>query len=321
MFYRQQISHISVPIRKPMFWLILFFAFASLSLAVMWAHWGRTVEDSLAYFNTARYLRGEIPISELRAPFPYRLLVPAIAAWLPGELHNTFATINWLSISLAATVLSWTVSKIGASTRQIVIAGLLLILSVPTFWYASFLLTDPGAIFARVVFIAGVLTGQPWLAIAAGLTATAVREENILLLVWLLAFRRVGWLIGLLALGSAIAWLLAVRWWLIPDLPRYLWVPSLATLKTAITDIRSMLSIGGAALLVVPLAAIGWRRSPSLLHPLRSLLALMALPLLYAALSVRVDGRAIWGLYPFLIPFAVYAASWRSVHLLEKRSM
>jgi hypothetical protein len=26
---------------------------------------------------------------------------------------------------------------------------------------------------------------------------------------------------------------------------------------------------------------------------------------LYAALSVRVEGRIIWGLYPFLIPFAV----------------
>jgi len=35
------------------------------------------------------------------------------------------------------------------------------------------------------------------------------------------------------------------------------------------------------------------------------LLPLMALPPLYAALSVRVEGRIVWSLYPCLIPFAV----------------
>jgi hypothetical protein len=40
---------------------------------------------------------------------------------------------------------------------------------------------------------------------------------------------------------------------------------------------------------------------------LKWLLGLMALPPLYAALCVRIDGRVIWGLYPFLIPFAVAA--------------
>ena len=41
------------------------------------------------------------------------------------------------------------------------------------------------------------------------------------------------------------------------------------------------------------------------MRPLASLLFLMALPPLYASLCVRVDGRAVWGLYPFLVPFAV----------------
>jgi hypothetical protein len=45
--------------------------------------------------------------------------------------------------------------------------------------------------------------------------------------------------------------------------------------------------------------------APARIAPLKSLLVLMALPPLYAALSVRVEGRIVWGLYPFLIPFAV----------------
>jgi hypothetical protein len=43
------------------------------------------------------------------------------------------------------------------------------------------------------------------------------------------------------------------------------------------------------------------------LAPLKSLLLLMVLPPLYAALCVRIDGRIIWGLYPLLIPFAALA--------------
>lgn len=36
---------------------------------------------------------------------------------------------------------------------------------------------------------------------------------------------------------------------------------------------------------------------------------MLALPPLYAALPVRVDGRALWGLYRMLLPFAVAALS------------
>ena len=57
--------------------------------------------------------------------------------------------------------------------------------------------------------------------------------------------------------------------------------------------------------MVVSLAVLGWRNAPAQLRPLKSLLLLLALPPLYAALCVRVDGRAIWGLYPMLIPFAL----------------
>lgn len=290
-------------------WTVVLGAFACVTFILLQPHWGLTVEDSLAYFNTARYLRGEIGLSELRAPFPYRVLMPAIAAYLPGDLRNTFASINWISISAAATAVSWTVDHIGGSKKQAICAGLLLILSVPTYWYASYLLTDPGAIFARALFVVGVISGQPWLALSAGLGATAIREENILLLFWLLAYRRIAILPGCIAVLAAAGWLVYVRWHLFDGLPRYVWVPSIDTLWAALHDARSILSIASAAIVVGVLALLGWRKAPASLAPLKTVLLLMALPPLYAALSVRVDGRAIWGLYPFLIPFAVYARS------------
>ena len=313
--------------------------FALLALAVMVWRWGGTVEDSLHYFHTAQWLRGEVPASALHAPFPYRLAMPALAAALPGDVRNNFALLNWASMALAAWMMALTVQHVALGRRRALAAGLLLLVAVPTFWYAPYLLVDPGAICARAAFVLALVTGQPWLAVGAGLAATAIREENILLLAWLFALRCAPALDALLAAARrvpptprgtlqgatridtlpplalpaalllAAAWLLAVRWYLVPGLPSYVWAPSLHTVLAALADQRSLLSLLSAAIVVLPLAALGWRHAPAPLRPLRSLLLLMALPPLYAALCVRVEGRAIWSLYPFLIPLAV---SWRA---------
>jgi hypothetical protein len=285
-------------------WPQLACAFALLAFLLMMWRWGGTISDSQAYYDTARWLRGEIPASQLVAPFPYRLLVPALAAGIPGELHNSFAMLNWLLVTLGACLMSACVLRAGLGQRRAVAAGLLMIVSVPTVWYAPYLLVDPGSVCARAAFVLAVLTGQPWLAALAGLAGTAVREENILLLVWLLAMRRIAILPGLAVLAAAGAWIVAVRWWLVTGLPGYTWAPRAAQLLHALQDWRSLATIVGSACPVLPLAILGWRRAPRELRPFASLLALMALPPLYAALCVRVDGRAVWGLYPFLVPFA-----------------
>lgn len=276
-----------------------------LALFVMSWRWGGTVEDSQAYFDTARYLRGEIPATELRAPFPYRLLVPALAAAMPGDLRNSFASLNWILVTISACMMSAAMLRAGLDNRRAIVAGLLIVVSLPTFWYAPYLLVDPGSVTARTAFVLAILSGQPWLAGLAGLVGTAIREENILLLVWLVAFRHVRFAPGVAFVAAAGAWIVFVRWWLIPGLPSYTWEPSWWTVNHALRDIRSLLSIAGTALIVLPLAALGWRKSPPELKKFASLLLLMTVPALYAALSVRVDGRLVWGLYPFLIPFAV----------------
>ena len=294
-------------------WIGLSLAFAACSLAIMWARWGGTVEDSLAYFNTARYLRGEVPFSDLRAPFPYRVTMPALAALMPGDVRHAFATLNWLATAGTAIVLSCVVHAAGGNRRQTVLAGLLFIFSVPTFWYAPYLLTDPGAIFGKAVFVLGVVTCQPWMALAGALFATTVREENILLLGWLLVSGRVGLVRGVMALALAGLWLIGVRWWLFAGLPSYVWMPNIGTVIAALRDNRSLMSLISAAIIVIPLAVLGWKRVPDRIKPLKGILLMMAIPPLYAALSVRIEGRAIWSLYPFLIPIAVFARlPWRA---------
>jgi hypothetical protein len=287
--------------------LFLLLPLSAIALALMWHRWGGTVEDSLAYFNTARWLRGELSFNALQAPFPYRLLVPAIASMIPGELHHSFALLNWLLITASGCMAALTVKQLGYTRSRCILAGLLMVAAVPTYWYAPYLLVDPGSICARAAFVLALVSGQPWLALIAGVIATAVREENIVLLFWLLVTRHVGWRAGVSALAAAGAWLLAVRWWIVAGLPHYVWKPSIAQLLHALTDWRSLASMVLCAGAVLPLALIGLRRAPRQLQPFKSLLLFMVLPPLYATLSVRVEGRVIWGLYPILIPFAVAA--------------
>jgi hypothetical protein len=184
-------------------WLQLIAAFALLAFLLMVWRWGGIVADSQAYYDTARYLRGEIPASSLVAPFPYRLLVPAVASIIPGDLRNGFAMLNWALVTAAACLMSAAVLRAGLGPRRAIAAGLLMIVSLPTFWYAPYLLVDPGSVCARAAFVLALLSGQPWLAALAGLAGTAIREENILLLVWLVAMRRIAILPGLAVLAAA----------------------------------------------------------------------------------------------------------------------
>lgn len=285
--------------------LIIACGFGALALFIMSWRWGGTVADSIAYFDTARYLRGEVPASALQSPFPYRLIVPALASFMPGDLRNGFAALNWLAVTMAACMVFLTIMRLGLGLNRAVVGGLLLVLSFPTFWYAPYLLVDPGSVAARAGFVLAVVSGQPLAAAVLGILATGVREENILLLVWLVAARRIAFIPGVAALAAAGSWLVIVRWWIIPGLPSYVWQPSLSNVLTSLADVRSLASLVAGAGLVLPLALLGLRHALPQVRPLRSLLVLMALPTLYAALCVRVDGRAIWGLYPMLIPFAV----------------
>jgi hypothetical protein len=304
----------SIPARYS--WPSLILGFALLALALMAWRWGGTVEDSQAYFDTARYLRGELSKEELRAPFPYRILVPAIAAGLPGDLRNGFAMLNWVLVTAAASLSTAAVLRAGLGSKRAVAAGLLMLLSLPTVWYAPYLLVDPGSVCARAAFVLAIVTGQPWLAALAGLVGTAVREENILLLVWLVAMRRIALLPGLAVLAAAGAWIVALRWWLLAGLPGYTWEPSWWSFTHNLKDLRAMASVCLTALVVVPLALAAWRKAPPSLGQFRSLLLLMALPPLYAALCVRIDGRAVWGLYPFLVPLAVSLGAGRRLQVV-----
>jgi hypothetical protein len=291
-------------------WLLVAAGFAMLALVLMLPRWGTTDGAARGYFETGLWLRSEIPLADLHAPFAYRLAVPALAAFIPGELHHVFALLNWVFVTVGACLATATVRRLGFGTTRALAAGLLVLLSWPTLWYAPGLLVDPAALCMRMLFVFALLGGRLRLALGAALAATAISEENILMLGWLIVTqykdasateqRR-----GSIAFAGAAVWLIAVRGWIAPGVPGNVWLPNLGALQDLANDWHAWLALAACAGLVLPLGLIGLRRAPARLAPLKSLLALLAAPVLVALLSMRVDGCIVWGLYPFLIPFAV----------------
>lgn len=290
-------------------WPLVIGGFSLLALAMMMGRWGAGDAESSAYLNLAHWLRGESALPALPAPFAYRLGLPALASVLPGELHHVFATVNWLFVTATALLATAAVRRLGFGTQRALAAGLLVILSLPTVWYAPAVLAEPGSICMRMLFVFGVLTGRPGLALAAALAGTAIREDDILLLAWLAASAQVSRGRMAAALAGAIGYIAAVHGWMAPGavdaamgpVPGSLVMPEAARL----TDWPGLLSLGACAGFVLPLGLAGLRDAPPRIRPLRSLLVLMLLPGLHAALSGRADGRIVWDLYPFLLPFAV----------------
>ena len=284
-------------------WPLVIGGFAALALLMMLGRWGALVADSAAYLDAARWLRGEVPLAEVKPPFSYRLGLPALAALLPGELPHVFGTLNWLFVTTSALLATATMRLLGFGTQRALAAGLLTILSLPAVWYAPCVLIDAGSLCMRALFVFGVLTGRPGLALGAALAGTAIREEDILLLTWLIVNDHVSKKRGLALLAAAILGLAGVHWLVGAPAPGWHFETRYLTGLTA--DWRALVSLAACAGFVLPLALAGLRDAPARIRSLRSLLVLMLLPGMQAALSGHADGRIVWDLYPFMLPFAV----------------
>lgn len=171
-------------------WTFVIGGFALVTFVLMAWRLGSAAFDSHAYLDTARWLRGDLPQSALEAPFSYRLAVPALAALLPGQVSHVFGVLNWLFVAATACLATAAVRRMGFGTQRALAAGMLAMLSLPVVWYAPTALVEPGSICMRMLFVFAVLTVKPRLALAAALAATAISEDNILLLGWLVATQR-----------------------------------------------------------------------------------------------------------------------------------
>jgi len=202
------------------------------------------------------------------------------------------------------------------------VAGWLLIISVPTFWYAPNLLTEPSSILIRVGILYAILNRKLIWVVPLGVLAVLVREDNVIVLIaavlWTLRRRdfRQAILWGTsVAIGSGC--LILVRY-AFRSLPGYIWLPGTFWLRFNFLHLVNYVNVIACMGVVFPLFVIGIVRH-ELTRELRSFFLFftgaMLLPPLYAMISARFDGRPYWTMYPAMLPLAAAAL----VHLFPSR--
>jgi hypothetical protein len=138
--------------------------------------------DSVHYVNLAQYFHGDVLRDQLLKPYAYRVLVPFLATLLPiDSLDNSIALINVCGTITAFLVFIAYLKRLGLSGSQISVGTLILVLSFPTFNYASGVSTDPVGFLAFVLGIYFLLDGKYTFVSVTACFGILVRESLLTL--------------------------------------------------------------------------------------------------------------------------------------------
>ena len=163
--------------------------------------------DSRYYVETVRWLSGEMDdviagqeetdtkfdrlgiasnIQGIRAPFCYRLVVPALAAALPLSPMTAINAVNVLLVVGAMLLLYRLQRLLALSERDALFGSALFAVSFPTFYYSTIGYVDPVVVFA-VTACLNLIYGRHYLAAALVIGFGLLAKENIVMVVPALA--------------------------------------------------------------------------------------------------------------------------------------
>ena len=282
--------------------------------------------DSKHYISLAKYLRGDVPREQLRGLFAYRILVPFLAATLPSDnLDLNFALINVLATILAYLVFIPYLKRFVTSQTDLNVGMLLLVVSFPTFNYASGVLTDPVG-FLMFIIAAYLLLNERYFLFTCAVCLGLLARESALFLVpasimyivmGYLGQRKKNWMkaFGILTVVAIPpALLLFADRAFFSDIPNpYYYGLSLrkfvANITRTINWITFLLTLGPPVLLcLIGLRRDGLRFVADLpAREARLLFSITIVGVLHMIYSVAtgMSGRYVWPSYSVLIPLAV----------------
>lgn len=286
--------------------------------------------DSKQYVNLAKYFRGDLPREQLRGPFAYRILVPFLAASLPSDnLDLNFALINVLATILAYLVFIPYLKRFVATRTDFNVGMLMLVVSFPTFNYASAVLTDPVG-FLMFSIAAYLLLVERYCLFSCAVCLGLLARESALFLVpasivyvvmshlgqkkknWMKAFG----ILAIVVIPPALA-LFADRAYF-SDVPNYYSYglslrKFLVNITRTINWITFFLALGPPLLLcLIGLRRDGLRFVSNLPHrEARLLFSLTIVGVLHMMYSIAtgMSGRYVWPYYSVLIPLAVLTSN------------
>lgn len=275
--------------------------------------------DDEHYHHLAQYFRGELPPTALRAPFAYRVGLPAMVAVLPfRDIDLTFRTMNALWLVAAHAAIGLLCLALGGSLTEAVWAIVLAALSFGTFWYGPTNYPEGPVLFFLTVCLYFLQRGNRtafWIACTVG----------VLFKEWLLMVLPVvvtlDWLEGrswgqkakTMALAALPLVVQMLPRYAFRNLPQFIWTPSFERVLLNLSRPRALISTLLTLATAAPLLMLAyrlrahwwprWRACGSLRLVVVAVFWFAALPA-YGLVSAYLDGRFVWMLYPVLMPLA-----------------
>lgn len=282
---------------------------------------GQSMGDAPEYIRAVQYYRGQVSRDQLVTPFAYRVGVPYVAARLPiKDPMTALNCLNFAGLALALVFLHGTLRAIGYGYRAAVVGDFLFTCSFPVFYYGTVGLVDPVWL---TVLSAGLFClyrrHWAWLCVVTALGAL-VRETSLVLVVVaaasLLVTRPRKWTLTLVLM--VLAYLLptiGVRL-AFHDLQHYAWAPSWGYLHQnlrfrALAAMALSFGLPGILTLVwlVRKRFRGLAASPAVWVPMLTGIVCALGLTAFAFVAAYADGRFLWAVSLFGVPFAVEAVS------------
>lgn len=292
--------------------------------------------DAKHYINVAKYFQGDLPREQLLAPFAYRVLAPFLAAHLPlSDLSASFALMNIAARIMAYLVFIPYLQRFATSRTDLNVGILMLVVSFPSFNYASGVLSDPVG-FLLFVIGAYLLVSESYYLLSASICVGVLAREPVLCLVLASTIyvvignlsqrgrsRLKVWITLLITSVPPIAVYFAVRAYFSDVYDQgYMGL----SLRSFLTNMTRPIGWGSFLLAVGPsviVSLIGFRQRG--LGFAKSLgdrearvllsLAVASLPFMIYSLAVYNSGRYVWPFYTALIPIAVLSSNQTTLYI------
>ncbi|MFX1473239.1 MAG: hypothetical protein ACFFBM_12090 [Promethearchaeota archaeon] len=139
--------------------------------------------DSEEYLTLIDFFRGEVPMSETRPPFNYRILLPGIVSILPLDPEITIPIINFLLLFPLAFMMYLIPRHFGYDVFPSVVAAGLCTVSPPVLIYGTGVLVETPFVLCLAIGIYGILRSWKWQYIAVITAMGVLFKETAIILV------------------------------------------------------------------------------------------------------------------------------------------
>ena len=135
--------------------------------------------DAIEYADYVEFFRGDVALSEVRAPFVYRPIIPAIASILPiSDAQSAVAVLCILCLCLTVPILFSIFSSVDIGRKGSLLGVLIFAMSFPVFFFGPTGILDATTIFG-IAIVSLSLLKRKWIIAALLIFVFTLVKETV----------------------------------------------------------------------------------------------------------------------------------------------